>query len=157
MIYAISMKDNERNKIDEALSHIKKTIIEKDLIEGENIEKNDYILLDKIVSNKNKKIKDKENLRKKKPNKKNNIIKDKSESSEIKLNENKYSLKNKKEGKSKIIKKNKEKNPVDDLVNKEVKPIIKKWIDKNLRIFVKNIVIEEMKAISKATQKPNNK
>ena len=57
----------------------------------------------------------------------------------------------------KLIKTNKEKNQVDDLVDKEVKPIIKKWIDKNLRTFVKNIVVEEMKSISKATQKPSNR
>ena len=34
-----------------------------------------------------------------------------------------------------------------------IKPIIKKWISKNLKSFVKTIVIQEMKLISKATQK----
>ena len=53
------MKDNEKNKIDEALSHIKKAINEKDVIGIENIKKNDYILLDKINPNKNEKSKDK--------------------------------------------------------------------------------------------------
>ena len=39
------------------------------------------------------------------------------------------------------------------MVEKEIKPIIKKWIKKNLRSFVKTIVVEEMKQISEATQK----
>ena len=46
---------------------------------------------------------------------------------------------------------------VKNLVDKEIKPIIRKWINKNLRKFVKNIVIEEMKSISKATQKPSSR
>lgn len=141
------MKDNEKIKIDEALSHIKKAIIETDDIESKNVNKNDYILLDKIVTNKNEKVIDKKKLGIKKHKKKNILEKNKKKSSPNK----------KKEIKSKLIKKNKEKSPVDDLVDKEVKPIIKKWIDKNLRTFVKNIVIEEMKSISKATQKPSNK
>ena len=49
--------------------------------------------------------------------------------------------------------KKKSKDPVADLVEREIKPIIKKWISKNLKSFVKTIVIEEMKLISKATQK----
>ena len=65
------MKDNEKNKIDEALSHIKKAIIEKDVIESEKIKKNDYILLDKIVTNKNEKVIDKKKLGIKKHKKKN--------------------------------------------------------------------------------------
>jgi cell pole-organizing protein PopZ len=141
------MKDNEKIKIDEALSHIKKAIIETDDIESKNVNNNDYILLDKIVTNKNEKVIDKKKLGIKKHKKKNIIEKNKKKSSPNK----------KKEIKSKLIKKNKQKSPVDDLVDKEVKPIIKKWIDKNLRTFVKNIVVEEMKSISKATQKPNNR
>ena len=47
----------------------------------------------------------------------------------------------------------KPKDPVAALVEREIKPIIKKWISKNLKSFVKTIVIEEMKLISKATQK----
>ena len=45
------------------------------------------------------------------------------------------------------------KDPVEALVDKEIKPIIKKWISKNLKSFVKTIVIQEMELISKATQK----
>ena len=48
---------------------------------------------------------------------------------------------------------NKKKDPVEALVDREIKPIIKKWINKNLKSFVKTIVIEEMKLISKATKK----
>ena len=44
-----------------------------------------------------------------------------------------------------------------EVVDREIKPIIKKWIDKNLRAFVKSIVIEEMKGISKATEKPSGR
>ena len=47
----------------------------------------------------------------------------------------------------------KTKDPVEALVDREIKPIIKKWISKNLKSFVKTIVIQEMKLISKATQK----
>ena len=111
------MKDNEKIKIDEALSHIKKAIIETDDIESKNVNKNDYILLDKIVTNKNEKVIDKKKLGIKKHKKKNILEKNKKKSSPNK----------KKEIKSKLIKKNKEKSPVDDLVDKEVKPIIKKW------------------------------
>ena len=49
------------------------------------------------------------------------------------------------------------KSPVADVVDREIKPIIKKWIDKNLRAFVKSIVIEEMKGISKAAEKPSSR
>ena len=54
-----------------------------------------------------------------------------------------------------IIKKIKKKNedPIALVVEREIKPIIKKWINKNLRSFVKSIVIEEMKQISEATLK----
>ena len=149
------MKDNEKIKIDEALSDIKRAIIEKDDNKSENIDKKDYILLDKIVTK--KKVTGEVSLSKKKNNKKSSIIKYKQENAEKKLNKKSNSLNKKKESKSKLLKRNKEKTPVDDLVDKEVKPIIKKWIDKNLRTFVKNIVIEEMKSISKATQKPSNR
>ena len=47
----------------------------------------------------------------------------------------------------------KTKDPVEALVDREIKPIIKKWIGKNLKSFVKTIVIQEIKLISKATQK----
>ena len=42
---------------------------------------------------------------------------------------------------------------IDNIINKEIKPIIKSWINKNLRVFVKKIVVEEFKAISKSTYK----
>ena len=48
----------------------------------------------------------------------------------------------------------KSKDPIANLVEREIKPIIQKWIDKNLKNFVKTIVIEEMKLITKVTQKP---
>ena len=54
---------------------------------------------------------------------------------------------------SKIVNKNK---PIEKVINKEVKPIIQKWISKNLRTFVKKVVMEEFKVISKAAFKQNS-
>ena len=61
------------------------------------------------------------------------------------------SIKKKLEKMKKELKKTKD--PVEALVDREIKPIIKKWIGKNLKSFVKTIVIQEMKLISQATQK----
>ena len=50
----------------------------------------------------------------------------------------------------------KKKKPVEIVINKEIKPIIQKWIRKNLRSFVKKVVVEEFKVISKAAFKQNS-
>ena len=151
------MKDNDKIKIDEALSHIKKAIIEKGETKSENSKKDDFILLDKIISKKDKKFFNKGNINKEKDNKKVDVLKKKPSTVTKRVKNKKNSTLKRKVISTKLTRLSKEKSPVDDLVEKEVKPIIKKWIDKNLRIFVKNIVVEEMKSISKATQKPTNR
>ncbi len=148
------MNDNDKIKIDEALSHIKKSIIEKNKTESENLENDDFILLDQIISKKEPLLVNKESIKKNKYKKKIDAT-DRKVSN--KLNNKKRIPNKKNEKKHKTIKLNKNKSPVDNLVDKEIKPIIKKWIDKNLRNFVKDIVVEEMKSISKATQKPSNR
>ena len=80
--------------------------------------------------------------------KNNNITQNKKVKTESKANKPKKNIVN---NISKPLKKTKD--PVEALVDREIKPIIKKWISKNLKSFVKTIVIQEMKLISKATQK----
>ena len=115
-------------------------------------ENDDFILLDKIVSRSNKKVS--KILNNKKSKKKDTSIMNKKilESEEIKsvLKDNNF---NKTTNNKKLTSSKKSKDPVDALVEREIKPIIKKWISKNLKSFVKTIVIEEMKLISKATEK----
>ncbi len=112
--------------------------------------KNDYILLDNIIS-KNTSISN-PNVKKSQLE---NILESKNE--KLETDTNKLDKKNasiRKSNSSKVtISKKKPKDPVADLVDREIKPIIKKWISKNLKSFVKTIVIEEMKLISKATHK----
>ena len=80
--------------------------------------------------------------------KNNNITQNKNIKTDSKSNNPKKNIVN---NISKPLKKTKD--PVEALVDREIKPIIKKWISKNLKSFVKTIVIQEMKLISKATQK----
>ena len=61
--------------------------------------------------------------------------------------------KEKTEALKKLINTNK---PIENVINKEIKPIIQKWISKNLRAFVKKVVMEEFKVISKAAFKQNS-
>ncbi|MAJ24396.1 MAG: hypothetical protein CMP36_02680 [Rickettsiales bacterium] len=139
--------EKESSDIKETLKQIKDSINDK----NNSINTNDeYILLDKIVSKKKSlKINRTERVL---PKKNDDNIKayTAGKSSELKKN-----IKNEK--KKTINKENSSKNiskdPVAALVDREIKPIIKKWISKNLKSFVKTIVIEEMKLISKATQK----
>ena len=140
--------ENDKPNIKEELGHIKNTIKQKD---DKSIDDNDFIILDKIVSKgKKSDFKEISNNKFKTENKKkiNNIIK-----KEIVKSENQSIIE-----KKNIINKTpkpvkKTKDPVAALVDREIKPIIKKWIGKNLKSFVKTIVIQEMKLISKATQK----
>ena len=140
--------ENNKPNISEELDHIKNSINQK----NDKISNNDsFIVLDKIIS------KGKKNKYKDLSNNEPNIENDK----KIKNNDNKKEII--KSEKPTINKKNtinkisnpvkKTKDPVAALVDREIKPIIKKWISKNLKSFVKTIVIEEMKLISKATQK----
>ena len=138
------MNENEKNNIDEALNHIKESITNKpeNLISTDDNQ--DFIILDKIVS---------------KGQKKNISYNNNPKLAEKIKNSEKVTKKNsiKRDTSLKKTPSKTKKNPVDSLVDREIKPIIKKWINKNLRAFVKTIVIEEMKVISKATQKPSNR
>ena len=141
--------ENDKSTITKELDHIRNSINQKNDTQSDN---DDYILLDKIVS-KSKKYDHKLNIEEKSNNKniqekKNNINKNKTVKTSSKLTNPK---KNTVENISKPLKKIKD--PVEALVDREIKPIIKKWISKNLKSFVKTIVIQEMKLISKATQK----
>ena len=140
-------KDN--TTISEELNHIKNSINQKNDTENDD---NDFILLDKIVS-KGKKYEEKKATRDKLKNKavqekKNNVNQNKRIKKDNIFNETKKNILN---STSNSLKKTKD--PVEALVDREIKPIIRKWISKNLKSFVKTIVIQEMKLISKATQK----
>ena len=140
--------ENDKSTITKELDHIRNSINQKNETQSD---KDDFILLDKIVSKGKKydqktKIEDKPNN--KDVQKNNNITRNKIVKTGSKLSNQK---KNIVENMSKPLKKTKD--PVEALVDREIKPIIKKWISKNLKSFVKTIVIQEMKLISKATQK----
>ena len=140
--------ENDKSTITKELDHIRNSINQKNETQSDD----NFILLDKIVS-KGKKYDQKTKIDRKSNNKdiqekNNNITQNK-----IVKNDNKStnSKKNIVDNISKPLKKTKD--PVEALVDREIKPIIKKWISKNLKSFVKTIVIQEMKLISKATQK----
>ena len=135
--------ENDKSTITRELDHIRNSINQKDETQSDD---DDFILLDKIVSkskkyDKNSKIEDK-------PKSKDIQDKNKISKTDSKLSNPKKNIVN---NISKPLKKTKD--PVEALVDREIKPIIKKWISKNLKSFVKTIVKEEMKLISKATQK----
>tara|TARA_B100000674_G_C37629221_1_gene817988 strand:- start:340 stop:768 length:429 start_codon:yes stop_codon:yes gene_type:complete len=139
------MTDN-KNDIEQSLNEIKKVLKEEenlDKVETGQIEGEEFILLDDIVSSpKNTSLlsdkikKEKKTGKKKYPRKKSS---NKSANRKI-LNVG--------------VKVSRKKDPIANVIDKEIKPIIKKWMNKNLRSFVKKLVIEEMKQISKATEKP---
>ena len=141
--------ENDKSTITKELDHIRNSINQKDEIQSDG---DNFILLDKIVSkgkkyNKKNKIDDKPN-NKSVQEKNNNITQNKIVKTDSNLSNPKKNIVN---NISKPLKKTKD--PVEALVDREIKPIIKKWISKNLKSFVKTIVIQEMKLISKATQK----
>tara|TARA_B100001121_G_scaffold274184_1_gene261800 strand:- start:468 stop:902 length:435 start_codon:yes stop_codon:yes gene_type:complete len=141
--------EKDKSTISEELDHIRKSINQQNETKSEG---GNFILLDKIVS-KSKKFHQKDTLgdklnKKAIQEKNNNIIQNKKVKTDSKLNKPKKNLVN---NISNSLKKTKD--PVEALVDREIKPIIKKWISKNLKSFVKTIVIQEMKLISKATQK----
>ena len=141
--------EKDKSIISEELDHIRNSINQKNETKSDD---DNFILLDKIVSKgtkyeKKTKIDDKTN-NEDIQGKKNNITQNKIIKNNNKLNNPKKNIVN---NISKPLKKIKD--PVDALVDREIKPIIKKWISKNLKSFVKTIVIQEMKLISKATEK----
>ena len=135
--------------INEELDHIRNSINQKNETQSDA---DNFILLDKIVS-KGKKyaqkaITENEFNNKAVQEKNNDITQNKKVKTESKSNKPKKNIVN---SISSPLKKTKD--PVEALVDREIKPIIKKWIGKNLKSFVKTIVIQEIKLISKATQK----
>ena len=140
---------NNKSTINEQLDHIRNSINQKNETQSND---DSFILLDKIVS-KGKKydqktIIDNEFNNKAVQEKNNDITQNKKVKTERKSNKPKKNIVN---SISNPLKKTKD--PVEALVDREIKPIIKKWIGKNLKSFVKIIVIQEIKLISKATQK----
>ena len=141
--------ENNKSTINEELDHIRNSINQKNETQSND---DSFILLDKIVS-KGKKydqktIIDNEFNNKAVQEKNNDITQNKKVKTERKPNKPKKNIVN---SISNPLKKTKD--PVEALVDREIKPIIKKWIGKNLKSFVKTIVIQEIKLISKATQK----
>ena len=118
--------------INNSLSNIKKALREENKISKNDKDDNDFFLLEDVVEKKtiDKKLTKQPNLIKK-----NKVRKEKVELAK------------------KIVNK---KKPVEIVINKEIKPIIQKWIRKNLRAFVKKVVMEEFKVISKAAFKQNS-
>jgi cell pole-organizing protein PopZ len=140
---------NDKSTITKELDHIRNSINQKNETQSKD---DNFILLDKIVS-KGKKYNQKAIIENKLNNKaveqkNNDIIQNKKVKIESKSNKPKKNIVN---NISNPLKKTKD--PVEALVDREIKPIIKKWIGKNLKSFVKTIVIQEIKLISKATQK----
>ena len=132
--------EKDKSIISEELDHIRNSINQKNETKSDD---DNFILLDKIVSKgtkyeKKTKIDDKTN-NEDIQGKKNNITQNKIIKNNNKLNNPKKNIVN---NISKPLKKIKD--PVDALVDREIKPIIKKWISKNLKSFVKTIVIQEM-------------
>ena len=141
--------ENNKSNINEELDHIRNSINKKNETQSND---DNFILLDKIVS-KGKKYDQKAIIENEFNNKavqekNNDITQNKKVKTESKSNKPKKNIVN---SISKPLKKTKD--PVEALVDREIKPIIKKWIGKNLKSFVKTIVIQEIKLISKATQK----
>ena len=144
--------ENDKPNIEEELNHIRDSINKKKN-EKEMVNENDnFILLDKIVSRNDKKVS--KILNNMKSKKKDTSIMNKKILESVKIKSVlKDSSFNKTTTNKKLTSSKKPKDPVAALVEREIKPIIKKWISKNLKSFVKTIVIEEIKLISKATEK----
>ena len=132
--------ENDKTNINKELNHIKNSINKKNETHKND---DDFYLLNNIISKSKKpdlQIKNKDMAEKNNNFIQNEIIK--------KPNNPKKNFNNKASNSGKPPK-----DPVAAMVDREIKPIIKKWIGKNLKSFVKSIVIKEMKLISKVTQK----
>ena len=139
----------DKSTISEELDHIRNSINQKNETKSDD---DNFILLDRIVS-KGKKYDQKSKIDYK-PNNKNIQAKNNNISqNKIVKNDNKSNNPKKNIIDNTLKPFKKTKDPVEELVDREIKPIIKKWISNNLKAFVKSIVIQEMKLISKATQK----
>ena len=136
--------------INNSLSNIKKALRDKKEVNLNKENTNDYFLLENVIKKKplhktssvglENKIKE-ENIRK--------VYEKKALKQTDSIKKNKI-RKDKTQQSKKLASK---KNPVETVINKEVKPIIEKWIRKNLRTFVKKVVVEEFKVISKVAFK----
>tara|TARA_Y100000589_G_scaffold223890_1_gene211393 strand:+ start:124 stop:555 length:432 start_codon:yes stop_codon:yes gene_type:complete len=136
----------EKKEIEESLNEIRKVMEEDPKKDNKILDNNsDVLLLKKIVSKSNVQYEKDEKFSKNKLTEKNTL----------KNTVTNVHAKKKNTKKIRPQKNSKRKNsdPIALMVEKEIKPIIKKWINKNLRSFVKTIVVEEMKLISDATQK----
>ena len=139
------MSDN-KNDIEQSLNEIKKVLKEEENLdkgETDQIEGEEFILLDDIVSSPKNTSTLSDKTKKEKKTSKKKYIRKKSA--------NKFANRKILNASEKVRRK---KDPIANVIDKEIKPIIKKWMNKNLRSFVKKLVIEEMKQISKATEKP---
>tara|TARA_B100000963_G_C22628115_1_gene673426 strand:+ start:2200 stop:2628 length:429 start_codon:yes stop_codon:yes gene_type:complete len=139
------MSDN-KNDIEQSLNEIKKVLKEEENLdkgETDQIEGEEFILLDDIVSSPKNTSTLSDKTKKEKKTSKKKYIRKKSA--------NKFANRKILNVSEKVRRK---KDPIANVIDKEIKPIIKKWMNKNLRSFVKKLVIEEMKQISKATEKP---
>lgn len=137
--------------INNSLHNIKKALREDKELVTSNKENNDFFLLENIIEKKN--ISSNTDVKNKfKPNNPKKVINKTTikKFNTLKINKIK---KEKTEAPKKLVNKNK---PIEKVINKEVKPIIQKWISKNLRTFVKKVVMEEFKVISKAAFKQNS-
>ncbi len=136
----------EKKEIEESLNEIRKVMEEDPKKENKILDNNsDVLLLKKIVSKSNVQYEKDEKFSKNKLTEKNTL-----KNTVTNVNAKK---KNTKKIRPQKNSKRKNSDPIALMVEKEIKPIIKKWINKNLRSFVKTIVVEEMKLISDATQK----
>ena len=136
----------EKKEIEESLNEIRKVMEEDPKKDNKILDNNsDVLLLKKIVSKSNVQYEKDEKFSKNKLTEKNTL----------KNTVTNVHAKKKNTKKIRPQKNSKRKNsdPIALMVEKEIKPIIKKWINKHLRSFVKTIVVEEMKLISDATQK----
>ena len=143
--------NDEKKNIEDALDKVKSSMEQDDTKEsgsGKSKSKEEgYFLLNKIISRKKSLIKSENTISQKE-------LENKVSSTSVSNAKNKNSNTNKKLKANESPKNINKKDPISSLVDKEIKPIIKKWINKNLRSFVKTIVVEEMKLITKVTQKP---
>ena len=138
------MKKN--TDINNSLSNIKKALRDEngaDFIKNDN---SNFFLLENVIEKKvpHNKKKIERDIRRKTTDKK--ILK------KVDVSKKNKTGKEKTTTLKKIINK---KKPVEIVINKEIRPIIQKWIKKNLRTFVKKVVVEEFKVISKVAFKQN--
>ena len=133
--------------INNSLSEIKKVLTDKKQESHDQNKDTNFFLLEDLVKKGNP-VKD---LKKNKENK--NILDNKLDTVNAKKSKIRKKTKLKKIKTTQFKNIENKTSSIDNIINKEIKPIIKSWINKNLRVFVKRIVVEEFKAISKSTYK----